>query len=119
MTAGAIIVVFFQGGAGRLAAIAFAAALWLGGWLLDGREWTRPAGEPVDIALLQGAIPQDEKWLVENRAATLEKYRDLNRQALGASIIVWPESAVPGARARGRSSTSRRSAASRRRADPT
>ncbi len=23
---------------------------------------------PIDIALLQGAIPQDEKWLVENRA---------------------------------------------------
>ena len=95
VTAGAVVVVFFQGGAGRIAAIALAGALWLGGWLLDGREWTRPTGEPVDIALLQGAIPQDEKWLVQNRAATLEKYRDLNRQALGAKIIVWPESAVP------------------------
>ena len=94
-------------------------ALWLGGWLLDGREWTRPTGEPVDIALLQGAIPQDEKWLVENRAATLEKYRELNREALGAQIIVWPESAVPDACARGACPTSRPSAASRRRADPT
>ena len=95
VTAGAIVVVFFQGGAGRVAAIALAAALWLGGWLLDGLEWTRPAGEPVDIALLQGAIPQDEKWLAANRAATLEKYRALNREALGAKIIVWPESAIP------------------------
>jgi apolipoprotein N-acyltransferase len=95
VTAGAIIVVFFQDGARRLTAIAVAAALWLGGWLLGGREWTRPVGGPVDIALLQGAIPQDEKWLVENRVATLEKYRDLNREALGAKIIVWPESAVP------------------------
>jgi apolipoprotein N-acyltransferase len=95
VTAGAVVVVFFQGGRGRIAAIAMAAALWLGGWLLDGREWTRPAGEPIDVALLQGAIPQDEKWLAENRAATLEKYRALNREALGAKIIVWPESAVP------------------------
>jgi apolipoprotein N-acyltransferase len=95
VTAGAIIVVFFQGGRARIAALAFAAALWLGGWLLDGREWTRPVGDPVDIALLQGAIPQDEKWLVANRASTLEKYRKLNREALGAKIIVWPESAVP------------------------
>jgi apolipoprotein N-acyltransferase len=94
-TAGAVVVLFFQAGGARLAAIALAAALWLGGWLLDGREWTRPAGNPVSIALLQGAIPQDEKWLAANRAATLEKYRALNREALGARIIVWPESAVP------------------------
>jgi apolipoprotein N-acyltransferase len=95
VTAGAIVVVFFQGGAGRIAAIGLAAVLWLAGWLLDGRAWTRPAGEPVEVALLQGAIPQDEKWLAANRAATLEKYRALNREALGAKIIVWPESAIP------------------------
>ena len=94
-TAGALVVIFFQGGNGRLAAIAFAAVLWASGWLLDGREWTRPAGDPVTVALLQGAIPQDEKWLMENRAATLDAYRALNRQALGARIIVWPESAIP------------------------
>jgi apolipoprotein N-acyltransferase len=94
-TAGAIVVMFFQGGAGRIAAIALAAVLWLAGSLLDGREWTRPAGDPLDIALLQGAIPQDEKWLAAHRASTLEKYRALNREALGARIIVWPESAIP------------------------
>ncbi len=92
--AGAIVVVV-RGNGPRLAALAFAAALWLGGWLLDGREWTRPAGAPVSVALLQGAIPQDEKWLAENRAATLERYRALNREALGARVIVWPESAIP------------------------
>jgi apolipoprotein N-acyltransferase len=88
------VVILVQGGS-RIAAIAVAGSLWLGGWLLDGREWTRPAGEPIDVALLQGAIPQDEKWLAENRSATLEKYRALNREALGAKIIVWPESAIP------------------------
>jgi apolipoprotein N-acyltransferase len=93
--AGAIIVIFFQGGRGRFAAIALAAAFWVGGWFLDGREWTRPVGKPIDVALLQGAIPQDEKWLVENRSATLDKFRELNREALGARIIVWPESSIP------------------------
>jgi apolipoprotein N-acyltransferase len=57
--------------------------------------WTEPAGKPVTVALLQGAIPQDEKWLADNREATLEKYRALNREALGAAIVVWPESAIP------------------------
>ncbi len=40
-------------------------------------------------------FPQDEKWQAENRAATLERYRALNREALGARMIVWPESALP------------------------
>jgi len=94
-TAGALIVVFRQGGRARIAAIAFVAVFWIAGWLLGGHEWTKPTGQPVSVALLQGAIPQDEKWLVSNRGATLEKFRELNREALGARIIVWPESAIP------------------------
>jgi apolipoprotein N-acyltransferase len=93
-TAGALVILLHQG-RGRLGAVVLLAAFWAGGWLLTGREWTQAAGKPIDIALLQGAIPQDEKWLVENRAATLETYRALNREALGAKIIVWPESAIP------------------------
>ncbi len=81
----------------RLRAVAAAAILaaWTGGWLLADRAWTAPAGADMPIALLQGAIPQDEKWLAENRSATLERFRGLHRQALGARIIVWPESAIP------------------------
>ncbi len=93
-TAGALVVLLHPG-RGRIGAVALAAAFWIGGWLLTGHEWTRPSGPPLEIALLQGAIPQDEKWLAANRAATLEKYRLLNREALGARIIVWPESAIP------------------------
>ena len=65
--------------------------IWIAGWLFGGHEWTKPTGHPVSVALIQGAIPQDEKWLESNRAATLEKFRGLNREALGARIIVWPE----------------------------
>ncbi len=93
-TAGALVVLLHQG-RGRPGAVLLAAALWIGGWLLTGHEWTKPAGAGVSIALLQGAIPQDEKWIAANRQSTLDKYRDLNRQALGARIIVWPESAIP------------------------
>ncbi len=94
VTAGALVVVLHQG-RGRLAALAVLVVFWGGGWWLTGREWTSPAGRPLEVALLQGAIPQDEKWLAGNREATLEKYRALNREALGAKIIVWPESAIP------------------------
>jgi apolipoprotein N-acyltransferase len=68
---------------------------WLAGALLRGIEWTQPSGKPLTVAIVQGAISQDQKWLEGNRDTTLRLYRDLNRQALGASVIVWPESAIP------------------------
>ena len=51
------------------------------------------AGAPVSVAIVQGAIPQDEKWLESNRDATLERYQALTEQVLGTQLIVWPESA--------------------------
>ena len=43
----------------------------------------------------QGAVPQDEKWQLENRAPTRELYRGLTERVLGTRLIVWPEAAVP------------------------
>ncbi|TAK51827.1 MAG: apolipoprotein N-acyltransferase [Gammaproteobacteria bacterium] len=95
LTAGAV-VAWVQGGRReRCLAAAVAVLLWGGAALLARTEWTRPAGEDLSVALLQGAVPQDEKWQQENRAATLELYRRLNREALGARLIVWPEAVLP------------------------
>ena len=68
---------------------------WLLGLALGKVEWTQPVGEPVSVAILQGAIPQDMKWLEDNRDTTLDLYKKLNTEALGAQLIVWPESAPP------------------------
>jgi apolipoprotein N-acyltransferase len=62
---------------------------------LRGVEWTAPFGKPISVAVVQGAIPQDEKWIGENLEKILEVYRTLTRQAHGADLIVWPESAIP------------------------
>jgi apolipoprotein N-acyltransferase len=94
-TAGALVVLLRGTPRARVAALALVLVFWGGGLAFAGREWTRTFGKPIDIALVQGAIPQDEKWQAENRAATLDRYRELNRQVLGARIIVWPESAIP------------------------
>src|SRR5690606_30436684 len=44
-----------------------------------------------------GAIPQDVKWLETeaSRQHILDTYEGLHREALGADLIVWPESALP------------------------
>ncbi|MGA0798850.1 MAG: apolipoprotein N-acyltransferase [Steroidobacteraceae bacterium] len=68
---------------------------WLGGYGLKSFEWTQAEGDAVEIAIVQGAVSQDQKWLASNRDATLARYRDLTLQALGTPLIVWPEAAAP------------------------
>ena len=54
-------------------------------------------GTPVRVAVLQGNIPQDEKWDPANRGTITDRYIAMTRQALaqGATFIMWPESATP------------------------
>jgi apolipoprotein N-acyltransferase len=79
----------------RLAAALVLLLPWLLGLALYRHSWTQPAGAPVNVALVQGAIPQDEKWLESNHQYTLDLYERLTRGVVGkAALIVWPESAT-------------------------
>jgi apolipoprotein N-acyltransferase len=71
------------------------ASLWGAARLRDSRL-TRE-GEPVRVALIQGNVPQTEKWDPARAAAIFERYLRLTREAAGngAQFIVWPESATP------------------------
>ncbi|MBM4300467.1 MAG: apolipoprotein N-acyltransferase [Deltaproteobacteria bacterium] len=71
-------------------------ALFHGFWALSAQ----PAGEGIRTCLIQGNIPQDLKWENQYRTMILEKYCRLTTQAAQAdrpALMVWPESAVPGA----------------------
>jgi apolipoprotein N-acyltransferase len=84
---------------------------WTGGWrqvaffsilglvavsaTLSHLNWTRPAGEPFKVALLQGNVPQDQKWQPEFQKATLKMYTEMTREHWDAKLVVWPETAVP------------------------
>jgi apolipoprotein N-acyltransferase len=68
---------------------------WLAAAALGSVEWTHPAGAPVTVAVIQGSIPQDQKWLDSNKQTTLDLYQRLTETALGTRLIVWPESAPP------------------------
>ncbi|SHH71699.1 apolipoprotein N-acyltransferase [Ferrimonas marina] len=52
-------------------------------------------GKQVDVALVQGDIPQSLKWEPENLWPTLVKYQDLSRPHFDADLIIWPEAAIP------------------------
>ena len=64
------------------------------GWGLGQTTWTRPAGEPLTVSLIQGNIDQNIKWQPEAVRATLDKYLELTL-ASKSRLIVLPETALP------------------------
>lgn len=79
----------------RWTTLSIIASIWLAGWSLQTINWTRPAGSPLSVGLVQGNIGQDGKWQPENRQTILAEYRALTEQLWHSDIIVWPETAIP------------------------
>ena len=54
-------------------------------------------GRRVRVALIQGNIPQDEKWDPAHAIRILTTYLTLTREAAaqGAQLVIWPESSTP------------------------
>ena len=95
LSAGGLTAAVLSSGKSRMAAVAVAVVPWVAGLPLHGHEWTHVTGEPVRVAIVQGAVPQKLKWSVEQRDRTLDLYRGLTEPYLGAQIILWPEAALP------------------------
>jgi apolipoprotein N-acyltransferase len=74
-----------------------AAALlpWIGGFLLQGIDWTEEAGPAVRTTIVQGGVSQDRKWLPEQFQPTLAFYRASLEKNTDSQLIVWPEVAIP------------------------
>jgi apolipoprotein N-acyltransferase len=69
--------------------------LWGSGWLLSGKSWTQATGKPVKVALVQGNIPQDFKWLPSFKEPTLQRYLEQSQHQREVDLIIWPETAIP------------------------
>ena len=55
-------------------------------------------GEILRVAIVQGNIPQVQKWDPDYRESILDKYESLTKRAgkMNADLIIWPEASVPG-----------------------
>lgn len=69
--------------------------IWISGWLLSHHSWTQPTGNPIQVALLQGNIPQEFKWLSGYQLPSMERYLQLSQAHRDADLIIWPETAIP------------------------
>jgi len=54
--------------------------------------------DTMPIAVVQGNIPQDEKWTPDRKISTLERYQVLSKESVReqqVELVVWPETALP------------------------
>lgn len=88
---------------GRTRVLAVAAAVVLvaatsawGSSRLAASPLTRE-GTPLRIALVQGNVPQEEKWDPSRADAIVQRYLRMTAEAVskGAQFIMWPESSTP------------------------
>lgn len=77
----------------RMAVIA--AVLLLASPLLSQFKGWQLQDEKVSVALVQGNIKQELRWLPEQELPTMKKYMQLTKPHLQQQIIVWPEAAIP------------------------
>ena len=76
-------------------AVALVVVIWSAGFALKQINWTQPAGEEIEAAIVQGNIPQELKWKRHMHRKTLEMYRDLSLEHKDADVVIWPETAIP------------------------
>lgn len=69
--------------------------LWLIPGLLKQVQWSDPIDEPIQISMIQGSVPQDQKWLYKQRQPTLDLYTRLSREHWESDLVIWPETAIP------------------------
>jgi apolipoprotein N-acyltransferase len=79
----------------KVGAVIFAALFWLVGWGLTSVSWVEPAGKPINVALLQGNVPQEIKWLRSFQSINNNIYKQMTSQQSDVDLVVWPETSIP------------------------
>ncbi|AIY43289.1 Apolipoprotein N-acyltransferase [Collimonas arenae] len=78
----------------RKAPVIAAVLALIAGLGLHQINWTSPHGKPISVRLLQGNVPQEEKFNTAQIINSLRLYVDMIR-AVPADLIATPETAVP------------------------
>jgi apolipoprotein N-acyltransferase len=75
-------------------ALVIAIAL-ISGLTLTQHNWVTPTGKTAKIAMVQGNIQQELRWVPEQDLPTMLKYQNMTAAHWDADVIIWPEAAVP------------------------
>ncbi len=95
LVAAAVVVLLRAQRRWRTSGFAVLSSIVIGVLVLDNVRWTDVAGDPMSVALIQGAIPQAVKWNLAYRKPSIDLYMKLSDSHWGKSMIIWPETAIP------------------------
>ncbi len=91
----AILVAIMTNGRERLFAVSLIFLPSIVGGLLSLVDWTEDYGDPIRTTIIQGGVPQDQKWLPEQRGAIMDFYQSSTASVPDSGLVVWPEVAIP------------------------
>ncbi len=74
-----------------------ACVLFYGNFRLKNIRLQEAALEKTRVALVQGNIPQEEKWIQDKTAEIIQRHVSLTKQVgkRGVDLVVWPEASYP------------------------
>jgi apolipoprotein N-acyltransferase len=90
-----LLIAILERGRRRLLAIAVVLLPWIVGAGLSTLQWTQADGEVINTTLIQAGVPQERKWLAEEREPTKDFYRERTQGAADSKLVIWPEVAIP------------------------
>lgn len=76
-------------------AISLLVFLPLAGLGLKQKQWTQTFDEPITLGMVQGNIPQEDKWRPAKRNEIIRHYLQLSHALGKVDLLLWPETALP------------------------
>lgn len=95
ITAGALLTLLRGTNRQRVAACAVLLVTWGSAVVAGDTDWTAPLGDEITATLVQGAVPQEDKWDPDMMEPTMDLYAELTEPHWGDELIIWPEAAIP------------------------
>jgi apolipoprotein N-acyltransferase len=94
-TAGCLALLMFRVPQERyLWGIGSVAVIWLLAIPLDLIDWTQADAPPMQVSIVQGNIPQKDKWNSDLAPQITQRYIDLTQSLWQSKLILWPEAAI-------------------------
>ena len=79
----------------KILGVVVIAMIWLVAAILGRVQWTEHAGDELSVAIVQAAIPQEQKWLPEMLKPTQDLYVSMTDGHWDSDLVIWPEVAIP------------------------
>ena len=95
MNAALLVMVYQAHRTGKAIAVVVLAGIWATSALIDRINWTAPAGNEFQVALIQPSIKQSLKWEPEQQQRIVDLQMTLSDPYWGYKFIIWPETAIP------------------------